>query len=69
MQNKILSDMIDEIKQKGLEAMQHKFAQEDGPMEGNAFAQAVQKAKAAGMKKGDKFQMAKNILYKTQKIY
>ena len=28
--NKILSDMIDEIKQKGLEAMQHKFAQEDG---------------------------------------
>ena len=55
--NKILSDMIDEIKQKGLEAMQHKFAQEDGPMEGNAFAQAVQKAKAAGMKKGDKFKV------------
>ena len=49
--------MIDEIKQKGLEAMQHKFAQEDGPMEGNAFAQAVQKAKAAGMKKGDKFKV------------
>ena len=29
----------------------------DGPMEGNAFAQAVQKAKAAGMKKGDKFKV------------
>lgn len=29
----------------------------DGPMEGNAFAQAVQKAKAAGMKKGDKFKI------------
>ena len=55
--NKILNDMIDEIKEKGLEAMQHKFAQEDGPMEGNAFAQAVQKAKAAGMKKGDKFKV------------
>ena len=26
-------------------------------MEGNAFAQAVQKAKAAGMKKGDKFKV------------
>ena len=26
-------------------------------MEGNAFAQAVQKAKAAGMKKGDKFKI------------
>ena len=55
--NKILNDMIDEIKEKGLEHMQHKFAQEDGPMEGNAFAQAVQKAKAAGMKKGDKFKV------------
>ena len=55
--NKILNDMIDEIKEKGLDHMQHKFAQEDGPMEGNAFAQAVQKAKAAGMKKGDKFKV------------
>ena len=36
--NKILNDMIDEIKEKGLDHMQHKFAQEDGPMEGNAFA-------------------------------
>ena len=26
-------------------------------MEGNAFPQAVQKAKAAGMKKGDKFKV------------
>jgi hypothetical protein len=37
--------------------VQHQLAQQDGPMEGNAFAQAVQKAKAAGMKKGDKFKV------------
>ena len=30
---------------------------EPEPMEGNAFAQAVQKAQRAGMKKGDKFKV------------
>ena len=55
--NKILNDMINDIKQKGLETVQHQLAQQDGPMEGNAFADAVQKAKAAGMKKGDKFKV------------
>ena len=32
-------------------------AQEPEALEGNAFAQAVQQAKAAGMKKGDKFKV------------
>ena len=55
--NKILNDMIKDIKDKGLDTVQHQIATQDGPMEGNAFAQAVQKAKAAGMKKGDKFKV------------
>ena len=55
--NDILNDMIKDIKAKGLDTVQHQLAQQDGPMEGNAFAQAVQKAKAAGMKKGDKFKV------------
>src|SRR6056300_954200 len=49
-------------------------AYEPEAMEGNSFAQAVQKAKAAGMKKGDKFKVgdkeftlqdAENLLQKT----
>jgi len=55
--NDILNDMIKDIKEKGLDTVQHQIATQDGPMEGNAFAQAVQKAKAAGMKKGDKFKV------------
>ena len=55
--NSELNKLIDEIKEKGLDQVQHRLAMQDGPFEGNAFAQAVQKAKAAGMKKGDKFKV------------
>ena len=55
--NTELNKLIDEIKEKGLDQVQHRLAMQDGPFEGNAFAQAVQKAKAAGMKKGDKFKV------------
>ena len=55
--NDVLNDMIKDINDKGLDTVQHQLAQQDGPMEGNAFADAVQKAKAAGMKKGDKFKV------------
>ena len=55
--NTELNKLIDEIKEKGLDKVQHRLAMQDGPFEGNAFAQAVQKAKAAGMKKGDKFKV------------
>ena len=48
--NDVLNDMIKDINDKGLDTVQHQLAQQDGPMEGNAFADAVQKAKAAGMK-------------------
>jgi hypothetical protein len=49
--------IIDDLAKKGLTAMQRQLAMQDGPMEGNAFAQAVAKAKAAGMKPGDKFKV------------
>ena len=55
--NSELTKLIDEIKEKGLGSVQNRLAQQDGPYESNAFAQAVQKAKAAGMKKGDKFKV------------
>ena len=55
-----------EVIKRALEKLEIEF-EDDGtmkepeyepePMEGNAFAQAVQKAKAAGMKKGDKFKV------------
>ena len=44
-----------------IQKVEHDFeddgSQKDNPYESNAFAQAVQKAKAAGMKKGDKFKV------------
>lgn len=52
-----IKKIIDELGKKGLSGMQRDLAMQDGPMEGNAFADAVQKAKAAGMKKGDKFKV------------
>ena len=55
--NSELTKLIDEIKEKGLGSVQNRLARQDGPYESNAFAQAVQKAKAAGMKKGDKFKV------------
>ena len=55
--NSIINDMIKDVESKGLDQVQHSLAMMDGPFEGNAFAQAVQKAKAAGMKKGDKFKV------------
>ena len=55
-----------EVIKRALERLEKEF-EDDGSMkepeyepeamEGNAFAQAVQKAKAAGMKKGDKFKV------------
>ena len=55
-----------EVIKRALERLEKEF-EDDGSMkepeyepeamEGNAFAQAVQKAKAAGMKKGDKFKI------------
>ncbi len=55
----VIQGYIDQTKEKGLGPMQSKIAMADnaGPNEGNAFADAVQKAKAAGMKKGDKFKV------------
>jgi len=44
-------DSIEELEKHQKELIKDESAQ----FEGNAFAQAVQKAKAAGMKKGDKF--------------
>jgi hypothetical protein len=44
-------------KQKVENEFEDDGSQKDEPMEGNAFADAVQKAKAAGMKKGDKFKV------------
>ena len=44
-----------------IQKVEHDFeddgTQKESPYESNAFAQAVQKAKAAGMKKGDKFKV------------
>ena len=44
-----------------IQKVEHDFeddgTQKENPYESNAFAQAVQKAKAAGMKKGDKFKV------------
>jgi hypothetical protein len=44
-----------------IQKIEHDFeddgSQKENPYESNAFAQAVQKAKAAGMKKGDKFKV------------
>ena len=44
-----------------IQKVEHDFeddgTQKENPYESNAFAQAVQKAKAAGMKKGDKFKI------------
>ena len=59
MAKRNVEDAINDLDKKGLNGMKHQLAMQDGagPMEGNAFAQAVAKAKAAGMKPGDKFKV------------
>jgi hypothetical protein len=47
----------DGIAKDDMDMSSEQPAQEPEALEGNAFAQAVQQAKAAGMKKGDKFKV------------
>jgi len=56
---KMIDDKFDDNGQaKGdMDMSSEQPAQEPEALEGNAFAQAVQQAKAAGMKKGDKFKV------------